>query len=134
MSDSAPYNPLDKKNLGASVAEALLGRKVHPMDGIKTFQGAGIYALYYTGSFSAYNRIAGLNAASEFVAPISERLFPQARGKAVSGWIRKPPKRSTTACRNMQKVSKLVRTSRLQIFNVGSWSLTTFGFHSASPC
>jgi len=82
MSDSTPYNPLDKRNLGASVAEALLGRKAHPMGGIKTFQGAGIYAIYYTGSFSAYNRIAGLNAASDLVAPIYV-------GKAIPAGARK---------------------------------------------
>jgi len=82
MSDSAPYNPLDKRNLGASVAEALLGRKAHPMDGIKTFQGAGIYAIYYTGNFSAYGRIAGLNAAGDLVAPIYV-------GKAIPAGARK---------------------------------------------
>lgn len=48
MSDPLPYNPLDKQNLGASVAEALLGRKVRPLGSITRFGGAGIYAIYYT--------------------------------------------------------------------------------------
>jgi hypothetical protein len=57
MSDPTPYNPLDKKNLGASVAEALLGRKPHPLGGLPSFHGAGIYAIYYKGDFRAYQKI-----------------------------------------------------------------------------
>jgi hypothetical protein len=41
MSDPAPYNPLDKKNLGSSVAEALLGRKPRALTTLASFQGAG---------------------------------------------------------------------------------------------
>lgn len=49
MKHENPYNPLDKKNLGASVAEALLERTVHPLGKLEVFVGAGIYAIYYTG-------------------------------------------------------------------------------------
>ena len=51
-----PYNPLDKKNLGASVAEALLERGTVPLGDVVAgkFDGAGIYVLYYTGSFAPY--------------------------------------------------------------------------------
>ena len=70
MTDSAPYNPLDKTNLGASVAEALLGRKPRGMGEIVPFVGAGIYAIYYTGNFPAYARIAEPNRIAELVAPI----------------------------------------------------------------
>ena len=61
MSDPAPYNPLDKRNLGASVAEALLGRKSRMLKGLKSFSGAGIYAIYYTGKFPAYQKLAEQN-------------------------------------------------------------------------
>ena len=70
MSDSMPYNPLDKGNLGASVAEALLGRRVHPLGELRRFEGAGIYAIYYTGSFAAYSAIAKRNLENRFEAPI----------------------------------------------------------------
>lgn len=70
MTDPTPYNPLDKKNLGASVAEALLGRKPHPLNGLPTFHGAGIYALYYTGNFDAYQRISEQNRGDDLVVPI----------------------------------------------------------------
>src|SRR5680860_407288 len=51
------YNPLDKRNLGRSVAEALLERELVPIpdpgsrDG---FIGAGVYAIYYFGTHTPY--------------------------------------------------------------------------------
>jgi len=65
-----PFNPLDRKNLGASVADALIGSKVHPLGGLPTFLGEGIYAIYYTGNFSAYAPLAQRNANGKFEAPI----------------------------------------------------------------
>ena len=65
-----PFNPLDKKNLGASVAEALLTKEVHPLSQLPQFDGAGIYAIYYTGDFDAYAQIARLNNDEKFMLPI----------------------------------------------------------------
>lgn len=76
-----PYNPLEKKNLAVSVAEAMLNRPVShlPPD---SFEGAGIYAIYYTGDFEAYKRIAEKNREGKFEAPIYV-------GKAVPAGARK---------------------------------------------
>lgn len=65
-----PFNPLDKKNLGASVAEALLTKKAHSLDKLPVFQGAGIYAVYYTGDFKAYRSLSRLNNNDKFLWPI----------------------------------------------------------------
>lgn len=65
-----PFNPLDKKNLGASVAEALLSKEVHPLGAIPTFDGAGVYAIYYTGDFEPYARLTSLNQGGQFMMPI----------------------------------------------------------------
>ncbi|MGA6538214.1 Eco29kI family restriction endonuclease [Stenotrophomonas sp. NPDC101269] len=65
-----PFNPLDKKNLGASVAEALLTKEVHPLGELTQFEGAGIYAIYYTGDFEAYGQVARLNVNGQFMLPI----------------------------------------------------------------
>lgn len=65
-----PFNPLDKKNLGASVAEALLSKEVHPLNALPVFDGAGVYAIYYTGDFPAYARLASLNKSGQFMLPI----------------------------------------------------------------
>lgn len=65
-----PFNPLDKKNLGASVAEALLTKEVHPLDNLPVFDGAGIYAIYYTGTFPAYQQLSRLSNDGKFLLPI----------------------------------------------------------------
>ncbi len=66
----APYNPLDRKNLGASVADAMLARPVHPLADLPSFNGAGIYAIYYTGSFMPYSKLVERNPEGRFEAPI----------------------------------------------------------------
>ena len=65
-----PFNPLDKQNLGASVAEALLSKDAHPLGELTSFMGAGIYAIYYTGSHSAYQTLSELNKDNKFLLPI----------------------------------------------------------------
>jgi len=66
----APYNPLDKRNLGISVAKAMLERGVHPLETLSRFPGAGIYAIYYTGDFPAYRALAEANREDRFGLPI----------------------------------------------------------------
>lgn len=70
MSDGLPCNPRHKTNLGASVADALLGRKPRKLQGLKRFDGAGIYALYYQGMYAPYRRLAALNQGDDPQAPI----------------------------------------------------------------
>ena len=55
-----PYNPLDKRNLGASVAAAMLASPVHTLPP-EPFIGAGVYAIYYRGDFAPYKRLVDLN-------------------------------------------------------------------------
>lgn len=55
------FDPLDYDNLGASIARALDERPVESLDGLARFDGAGIYALYYTGGHSAYAELATEN-------------------------------------------------------------------------
>lgn len=65
-----PFNPLNKKNLGLSVAEAMLVKPVEPLPPTQPFQGAGIYALHYFGDFPAYKPIADKNKNNKFKCPI----------------------------------------------------------------
>ncbi|MGB3545637.1 MAG: Eco29kI family restriction endonuclease [Saprospiraceae bacterium] len=55
-----PYNPLDKINLGRSVANALLATPLRELPPAG-FQGAGIYAIYYYGDHPAYEYVARYN-------------------------------------------------------------------------
>lgn len=66
-----PYNPLDKKNLGISVADAMLDKPATLLPRREDrFTGAGIYAIYYVGCFPAYTMIAERNRNERFDAPI----------------------------------------------------------------
>lgn len=76
------YNPLDKKNLGESVAGAMLKEEIHPLGDLKSFEGAGVYAIYYTGDFEAYKPLAAKSRDKKFDAPIYV-------GKAVPSGTRK---------------------------------------------
>jgi len=81
MHSPEPFNPLDKKHLGDSVAEALLRTDIHPLPP-EPFIGAGIYAIYYIGGFSLYGPIAKANVGNRFSQPIYV-------GKAVPAGARK---------------------------------------------
>jgi hypothetical protein len=66
----SPYNPLDKMNLGRSVAEALLLRPVAPLSQTSDLAGAGVYAIYYTGGFEPYRPVVEKNRNGAFGQPI----------------------------------------------------------------
>lgn len=76
-----PFNPLDKRNLGESVADTLLDTEAQPLPPMP-FIGAGVYAIYYAGSFFAYEQLSKLNRNGEFRYPIYV-------GKAVPSGARK---------------------------------------------
>ena len=65
-----PFNPLDKRHLGESVGQAMLRQPVMPLAELASFEGAGIYAVYYRGDFPAYEAIAKKNREQNFIAPI----------------------------------------------------------------
>ncbi len=65
-----PFNPLDKRHLGESVAQAMLRQPTIPIAEIKNFDGAGIYAIYYHGAFPAYKLISGWNKDGQCKASI----------------------------------------------------------------
>ena len=70
MSTQAPYNPLEKVNLGISVAEAMLSQPVHRLDDLHPFSGAGIYAIYYAGSHPAYKKLVNINSTQGPTCPL----------------------------------------------------------------
>lgn len=81
MAERRPFNPLDKKNLGISVAEALIAENTEPLGEIDPFDGAGVYAIFYRGDFSPYAPLVEKNR-RDFTAPIYV-------GKAVPAGARK---------------------------------------------
>lgn len=81
MSAETSFNPLDTKNLAESVAAALLSKPEHSLPPKEFFTGAGIYALYYRGAFSAYAPVATRNK--------KEGVLPIYVGKAIEKGRRK---------------------------------------------
>lgn len=70
MKQQLPYNPLEKANLGKSVADALLQQEAQSLESLEAFDGAGIYALYYQGHLSPYRKLAHINRTQGATVPI----------------------------------------------------------------
>lgn len=56
--------------LAESIIQQLISKPPVPLDRIKKFQGAGIYALYYTGNFYAYEVVRERNINDSWSLPI----------------------------------------------------------------
>jgi hypothetical protein len=67
---SVPFNPLDLENLGDSIARAMATQIPFKIDQLPEFQGAGIYALYYSGNHPAYESLVAANVDREEPHPI----------------------------------------------------------------
>lgn len=71
ISTVVPFNPLEKRVLGASIAEVLLTTPVYPLSTSFPLRGPGVYAIYYTGvGFAPYAPLAQQNSNGRFVWPI----------------------------------------------------------------
>lgn len=115
MNEAIPYNPLDKINLGLSVAEALLGRKPVALDGLPRFNGAGIYALYYVGEFETYRALSKHNTGTDgLVAPIYVgKAIPPGGRKGAS--LTATPRTSALWKRLSEHADSIRATSNLQL-------------------
>ena len=104
-----PYNPLDKINLGKSVAEALLDQAAHALGGVPTFKGAGIYAIYYSGSHPAYRALAEYNSDGVNVPIYVGKAIPSGGRKGVLG----PPRAEGNAlARRLQDHAESIADAR----------------------
>lgn len=64
------FDPLSYENLGESIARALDSQPVVPLTELAAFDGAGIYALYYTGDLPIYSVLSKLNRVTPGSLPI----------------------------------------------------------------
>ena len=69
-SNVIPFNPLERKHLGASVAQAMLAQTPQPLANLPRVEGAGLYAVYYTGAFACYAALSAANRDGKFALPI----------------------------------------------------------------
>lgn len=118
MSKSGPYNPLEKVNLGISVAEALLAQDEHSLEELQPFAGAGIYALYYHGGFDAYVKLAAINQTQGSKVPIYVgKAIPEGGRKGLSPMIKTTMvQRSTKALfKRLTEHAESIRSTGLSI-------------------
>jgi len=81
------YNPLHKKHLGKSVAEALLERAIVALPP-ERFSGAGIYAIYYTGNYPAYKHILRKMRTADLKGQfMSARQFQKEPARGALAWM-----------------------------------------------
>lgn len=61
MSAYDPYNPLDKNSIAESLVRTMLSQPCGPLPPSGAFYGAGVYAIYYRGTFPAYEALTRAN-------------------------------------------------------------------------
>src|SRR5690554_2141939 len=53
------YDPLSYENLARSVVSALFEKELSPLPPSPSFNGSGVYAIYYNGTLECYSHISG---------------------------------------------------------------------------
>jgi hypothetical protein len=89
------YDPLDYENLARSVVQALLGGPDEPLPPRESFEGSGVYALYYHGDFRGYSRLVKAREAPPIYV-----------GKAVPAGARKGGRRLSAGRELCQRLSQ----------------------------
>jgi Eco29kI restriction endonuclease len=117
MNLRAPYNPLEKRHLGISVAEAMLAQAPQSLGEIAPFTGAGIYALYYSGDFPAYARMAAINRSQGPSVPIYVgKAIPEGGRKGKAPPVELTSGRATRALsRRLMEHAESIRSTQLSI-------------------
>jgi len=112
------FNPLDKKNLGKSIVEALIESVEQPLSSVNIFEGAGIYAVYYRGDFKLYKELATLNKKAG--------CYPIYVGKAIPKGGRKGV--DTGASLDSDALFKRLQDHRKSIESTQSLKIEDFSF------
>ncbi len=120
MDNELVFNPLAKRNLGKSVVDALLESQVLPLRNIGIFSGAGVYAVYYHGSFPKYRPLSLLNELSS--------NYPIYVGKAIPKGGRKGT--SADASLDSTALSKRLQEHKSSIEAASSLNIEDFTYRS----
>ncbi|KSZ56026.1 restriction endonuclease Eco29kI [Rhodococcus pyridinivorans KG-16] len=112
------FNPLDMHNLGLSITTAMLDTDPTPLGAVPRFQGAGLYAIYYTGDFPAYRLIAERNRDDRFELPIYVgKAIPAGgrKGGLISADPEKPTKGTALSSRLREHAASVEKAINLDI-------------------
>ena len=109
MEDPTPYNPLAKRNLAGSIVSKLLNQDPQELPP-PSFPGAGLYVLYYTGSFEAYRKISQPNQKGRFRQPIYiGKAIPKGGRKGLEGF---DVPHGEALCRRLKEHSDSISATR----------------------
>jgi len=120
MENDQLFNPLDKRNLGKSVVDALLHSTEKPLAEVDIAAGAGVYAIYYRGGFSYYDPLSALNKEAG--------AYPIYIGKAIPKGGRKGT--ALDASLDSVALSKRLLEHAASIMSVPSLAIQDFSFRS----
>lgn len=82
------FDPSNPKVVGRFVALALVAQDRHPLAEISKFYGSGVYAIYYKGSFPAYQPISGTETpiyVGQAAPAVSNARTPMEQGAKLCG-------------------------------------------------
>lgn len=82
------FDPSNPKVVGRFVALAMVAQERHPLSDIPKFYGSGVYAIYYKGSFPAYQPISGTETpiyVGQASPSVSNARAPIEQGAKLSG-------------------------------------------------
>lgn len=114
------FNPLAKHNLGKSVVDALLASPESPLADVGTFSGAGVYAIYYSGSFPGYKPLSALNRKGAKIPIYVGKAIPKGGRKGAS----------VDASTDSTALSKRLQEHKASIDEVDSLRIEDFSYRS----
>ena len=82
------FDPSNPKVVGRFVALAMVAQDRHPLAAIPKFYGSGVYAIYYNGTFPAYQTISGTETpiyVGQAAPAVSNARTPTDQGAKLSG-------------------------------------------------
>jgi hypothetical protein len=114
------FNPLEKRNLGKSVVDALLEQEALPLAKVGIFNGAGVYAIYYSGDFQFYKPLSRSNK--------EKATYPIYIGKAIPQGGRKGI--TSDASLESTALSRRLQEHKTSIEAVDSLNIDDFSYRS----
>jgi Eco29kI restriction endonuclease len=108
-----PYNPLDKFNLARSVEGELLSQPACELASVDHITGAGVYVIYYQGTFKAYAPIAEANRTNLVLPIYVGKAIP--KGGRKGGLSKDVAKSRALADRLRQHAASIDESSNLEL-------------------
>lgn len=109
-----PFNPLEKRHLAESIVRFMeADRPCGALGSVETFDGAGVYAIYYSGDFPAYGPLREANRDGCRIPIYVGKAIP--KGGRVGGWNFETSTGPVLSTRLRQHAESIRQTTNLSI-------------------